>query len=67
MHPKPSADIENLISQIVEWEDKWARTAKEHPSVSTLSKMAVLMELWLVDVQDMVYQTIHNVHDDYER
>ena len=33
MHPKPSSDIWNVISNIVEWEDKWTRMAKEHPSV----------------------------------
>ena len=67
MHPKPSSDIGNLISDIVEWEDKWTRMAKEYPSVPILWKMAALMELCPADVQDMVYQTIDDVHEDYER
>ena len=67
MHPKPSSDIGNLISNIVEWEDKWTRMAKEYPSVPILWKMAALMELCPADVQDMVYQTIDDVHEDYER
>ena len=66
MHPKPSSDIGNLISNIVEWEDKWTRMAK-CPSVPVLWKMAALMELCPADVQDMVCQTIDGVHEDYER
>ena len=41
--------------------------AKEYPSVPILWKMAALMELCPADVQDMVYQTIDDVHEDYER
>ena len=67
MHPKPSFDIGNLISDIVEWEDKWTRMAKEYPSVPVLWKMAALIELCPADVQDMVYQTIDDFHEDYER
>ena len=36
-------------------------------SVPILWKMAALMELCPSDVQDMVYQTIDDVHEDYER
>ena len=67
MHPKSSRSIENLISDIVEWEDKWARMEKEYPTVPVLWKMAALMELCPNDVQDMVYQTIDDVHEDYEK
>ena len=43
------------------------RMAKEYPSVPILWKMAALMELCPADVQDMVCQTIDDVHEDYER
>ena len=67
MHPKSSRNVENLISDIVEWEDRWERMAKEYPAVPVLWKMAALMELCPNDVQDMVYQTIDDVHEDYEK
>lgn len=67
MHPKPSQDIGNLISHIVEWEDRWTRMAKDYPAVPALWKMAALMELCPADVQDMVYQTIDEVNEDYEK
>ena len=67
MHPKPSSDIGNSISNIVEWEDKWTRMAKKFPSVPILRKMTVLMEVCPADVQDMVCQAIDDVHEDYER
>ena len=67
MHPKSPRSLENLISDVVEWEDKWARMAKEYPAVPVLWKMAALMELCPNDVQDMVYQTIDDVHEDYEK
>ena len=67
MHPKSSRSVENLISDIVEWEDRWEKMAKEYPAVPVLWKMAALMELCPNDVQDMVYQTIDDVHEDYEK
>ena len=67
MHPKPSSDIGNSISNIVEWEDKWTRMAKKFPSVLILRKMTVLMKVCPADVQDMVCQAIDDVHEDYER
>ena len=36
MHPKPVKDMEALISQIVEWEDRWNRMAKEHKDPLTV-------------------------------
>ena len=41
--------------------------AKEYPSVPILWKMAALMELCPAHVQDVVYQTIDDVHEDCER
>ena len=67
MHPKPATDISQVISSVMEWEDKWTRMAKEYPSVPVLWKMAALMELCPADVQDMVYQNIDDVHEDYGR
>ena len=67
MHPKSSRNFENLISDIVDWVDKWARMEKEYPALPVLWKTAALMELCPNDVQDMVYQTIDDVHEDYEK
>ena len=45
--------------------DKWTRMAKETPSAPILWKMAALMDLCPADVQDVVYQTIDDVHENY--
>ena len=68
MHPKVVTDIGSLISRIVNWEDKWARMAKEHTGEPpALWKMAAFMELCPAEVQNIVYQSIDEVSEDYEK
>ena len=68
MHPKAVPDLSSLISRIVEWEDKWDRMAKEHKTqMPTLWKMAAFMELCPPEVQNMVYQSIDECEEDYEK
>ena len=68
MHPKPVKDLGMLISCVVEWEDRWNRMAKEHKTpLPTIWKMAALMELCPAEVQDMVYQSIDEVSEDYDK
>ena len=68
MHPKAVTDLSSLISRIVEWEDKWDRMAKEHKTqLPILWKMAAFMELCPPEVQNMVYQNIDEVDEDYEK
>ena len=68
MHPKPVKDLGTLISQIVEWEDRWNRMAKEHNTPSpVIWKMAALMELCPMEVQDMIYQNVDEVNEDYDK
>jgi hypothetical protein len=57
----------SLISRIVDWEDKWARIEKEHTGeLPVLWKMAALMDLRAAEVENMVYQSIDGVNEDYE-
>ena len=68
MHPKPVKDMGMLISQIVEWEDRWNRMAKEHKDpLPVIWKMAALMELCPTEVQDMIYQNVDEVNEDYDK
>ena len=68
MHPKPVKDMEALISHIVEWEDRWNRMAKEHKDpLPVIWKMAALMELCPPEVQDMIYQNVDEVNEDYDK
>ena len=68
MHPKPVKDMNALISQIVEWEDRWNRMAKEHKDpLPVIWKMAALMELCPTEVQDMIYQNVDEVSEDYNK
>ena len=68
MHPKPVKDMEALISHIVEWEDRWNRMAKEHKDpLPVIWKMAALMELCPPEVQDMIYQNVEEVNEDYDK
>ena len=67
-HPKPVKDMEALISQIVEWEDRWNRMAKEHKDpLPMIWKMAALMELCPPEVQDMIYRNVDEVNEDYDK
>lgn len=68
MHPKPVKDLSRLISQVVEWEDKWNAMAKEHKDpLPIIWKMAALMELCPTEVQDMIYQNVDEVNEDYDK
>ena len=68
MHPKPVKDINQLISSIVTWEDKWSRMAKERTiDLPQLWKIAAFIELCPTEVQDMIYQTIDEVQENYEK
>jgi hypothetical protein len=68
MHPKPAKDLSMLISHIVEWEDRWNRMAKEHKDpLPVIWKMAALMELCPMEVQDMIYQNVDEVNEDYDK
>lgn len=68
MHPKPVKDLSQLISQIVGWEDRWNRMAKEHRDpLPAIWKMAALMELCPAEVQDMIYQNVDEVNEDYDK
>ena len=68
MHPKPVKDLSMLISQIVEWEDRWNRIAKQHKDpLPVIWKMAALMELCPMEVQDMIYQNVDEVNEDYDK
>ena len=68
MHPMPVKDMEALISHIVEWEDRWNRMAKEHKDpLPVIWKMAALMELCPPEVQDMIYQNVDEVNEDYDK
>ena len=66
LHPKAVHDLKQLISKVVEWEDKWARVAAEHKkTLPVIWKMAALMEL--SDVQDVVHQNVDGVSEDYDK
>lgn len=68
MHPKPVKNLNQLISHVVEWEDKWNAMAKEHKDpLPVIWKMAALMELCPVEVQDMVYQNVDEFKEDYDK
>jgi hypothetical protein len=68
MHPKPVRDLGKLISTVVEWEDRWNAMAKEHKgTLPVIWKMAALMELCPVEVQDMIYQNVDDVNEDYDK
>ena len=68
MHPKPVKDMNSLISHVVEWEDRWNRMAKEHRNpMPVIWKMAALMELCPPEVQDMIYQNVDEVNEDYDK
>jgi hypothetical protein len=68
MHPKPVKDMGSLISHVVEWEDRWNRMAKEHKDpLPVIWKMAALMELCPPEVQDMIYQNVDEVNEDYDK
>ena len=68
LHPKAVHDLKQLISKVVEWEDKWARMAAEHKeTLPVIWKMAALMELCPPDVQDVVYQNVDGVSEDYDK
>ena len=68
MHPKPAKDLSKLISYVVEWEDKWNAMAKEHKDpMPIIWKMAALMELCPTEVQDMIYQNVDEVNEDYDK
>ena len=67
LHPKAVHDLKQLISKVKEWEDKWARMAAEDKeTLPVIWKMAALMELCPPDVQDMVYQNVDGVSEDYD-
>jgi uncharacterized membrane protein YgcG len=68
MHPKPVKNLSQLISHVVEWEDKWNAMAKEHKDpLPVIWKMAALMELCPTEVQDMIYQNVDEVNEDYDK
>ena len=68
MHPKPVKDMNSLISHVVEWEDRWNRMAKEHKNpLPVIWKMAALMELCPPEVQDVIYQNVDEINEDYDR
>ena len=68
MHPKPVKDMDALTSPIVEWEDRWNRMAKEHKDPRpVIWKMAALMDLCPPEVQDMIYQNVDEVKEDYDK
>ena len=68
LHPKAVHDLKQLISKVVEWEDKWARMAAEHKeTLPVIWKMAALMELCPPDVQEVVYQNVDGVSEDYDK
>ena len=46
LHPKAVHDLKQLISKVVEWEEKLDRMAAEHKeTLHVIWKMAALMEL----------------------
>ena len=72
LHPKAVQDLK-LTSKVVEWEDKWARMAAErNETLPVIWKMAALMELCrhppphTHDVQDVMYQNVDGVSEDYD-
>jgi hypothetical protein len=68
MHPKHVKDFHVLISSIVEWEDRWNRMEKEHTSaLPPIWKMAAFIELCPPEVQDLVYQNVDDINEDYEK
>ena len=68
LHPKAVHDLKQLISKVVEWEDKWARMAAEHKeTLPVIWKMAALMELCPPDKQDVVYRNVNGVSEDYDK
>ena len=70
MHPRKTTDLSNLISANVEWGDKWANMEKDYSKEIELPpmwKMAALMEVCPEEVQDVIYQNMDEVHEDYER
>ena len=49
-------------------EDRWNRMAKEHKDpLPVIWKMAALMELCPPEVQDMIYQNVDEVNEDYDK
>ena len=70
MHPRKTTDLNNLISAIMEWEDKWAKMEKDYSKeikLPPMCKMAALMDVCPEEVQDVIYQNMDEVHEDYER
>ena len=68
LQPKAVHDLKQLISKVVEWEDKRARMAAEHKeTLPMISKMAALVELCPPDVHDVVYQNVDGVSEDYDK
>ena len=69
MHPKGQKDMTNLISAILEWEDKWRKMEKGEKAgaIPVLWKMAAFMEVCPKEVQDIVYQSIDEIGEDYEK
>ena len=68
LHPKAVHDLKQLISKVVEWEDRWSRMAAENKeTLPVIWKMAALMELCTPDVQDVVYQNVDGVSEDYDK
>jgi hypothetical protein len=69
LHPKGQKDMTNLISAIMEWEEKWRKMEKEERSgkIPVLWKMAAFMEVCPPEVQDIVYQSIDDIGEDYEK
>ena len=67
MHPKQVA-LDNLVSAIMEWEEKWRRMEAEMvggTAIPQIWKMGAFLELCPTDVQDLVFQNLNDIGEDY--
>ena len=67
MHPK-QANMQNLLSAITEWEEKWRIMAKDTTGeLPKIFKVAAFLEICPGEIQDVIYQNIDEAGDDYEK
>ena len=68
MNPK-KGDMENLVTAIMEWEDKWNRMEVEMDlknKIPDIWKMGAFLELCPMEVKDLVFQNLNEIGENYK-
>lgn len=67
MYPK-QAELGQLVTAIMEWEDKWRRMEVEmnvKDKIPEIWKMGAFLELCPVEVQNLIFQNLNEIGEDY--